>query len=78
MSITVNDPLFTAGVIVQNTVQPRPTDICVVLLKFPGELLLRMLKCIILPLVVASVVTGLGAINAKSCGRKYLYRATIK
>ena len=54
--------------IVQQTVTPYSTDLVVVLLKFPGELLLRMLKCVILPLVVASVITGLGAINAKSCG----------
>ncbi|XP_063685047.1 excitatory amino acid transporter-like isoform X2 [Bolinopsis microptera] len=57
------------GVIVQQTVTPYSTDLVVVLLKFPGELLLRMLKCVILPLVVASVITGLGAINAKSCGK---------
>ena len=55
--------------IIQQCVTPYSTDTVVVLLKFPGELLLRMLKCVILPLVVASVITGLGAINAKSCGR---------
>lgn len=57
------------GVIIQQTVNPASTDMVIVLLKFPGELLLRMLKCVILPLVVASVITGLGAINAKSCGK---------
>ena len=57
-----------AGVIVQQTVRPYSTDLVVVLLKFPGELLLRMLKCLILPLVIASVITGLGAINPKSSG----------
>lgn len=57
------------GVIVQQCVKPHSHDMVVILLKFPGELLLRMLKCVILPLVVASVITGLGAINAKSCGK---------
>ena len=52
----------------QQCVKPHSHDMVVILLKFPGELLLRMLKCVILPLVVASVITGLGAINAKSCG----------
>ena len=61
----------SAGVIVQQCLTPYSTDLVVVLLKFPGELLLRMLKCVILPLVVASVITGLGAINAKSCGKYY-------
>ena len=63
-----------AGVIIQKEVTPYSTDLLVVLLKFPGEILLRMLKCIILPLVVASVITGLGNINAKSCGELFFWK----
>ena len=51
------------------TVSPYSDDLVVVLLKFPGELLIRMLKCVILPLVVASIITGLGTINPRTCGK---------
>ncbi|KAL5255054.1 hypothetical protein ACHWQZ_G014476 [Mnemiopsis leidyi] len=57
------------GVIVYKTVSPYSDDLVVVLLKFPGELLIRMLKCVILPLVVASIITGLGTINPRTCGK---------
>ena len=70
IDILLNFITPSLGVIVQQTLRPRATDMVVVLLKFPGEILLRMLKCVILPLVVASVITGLGAINAKSCGKE--------
>lgn len=57
------------GIIIQVTVGPKSYDTLVVILDFPGELLLRMLKCIILPLVVASVITGLAQINPRSSGK---------
>ncbi|KAF7242240.1 Neutral amino acid transporter B(0), partial [Varanus komodoensis] len=44
-----------------------PTDI--LLLSFPGELLLRLLKMIILPLVVCSLVAGAASLDPAALGR---------
>ncbi|XP_052555159.1 neutral amino acid transporter A [Tympanuchus pallidicinctus] len=38
-------------------------------LAFPGELLLRMLRMVILPLVVCSLVSGAASLDARSLGR---------
>ncbi|XP_060791469.1 excitatory amino acid transporter 3 [Neoarius graeffei] len=36
---------------------------------FPGELLMRMLKLIILPLIISSIITGVAALDAEVSGR---------
>ncbi|KAM6979497.1 excitatory amino acid transporter 2-like [Aplochiton taeniatus] len=49
-------------------VSPLPPDVIMVI-AFPGDILMRMLKMLILPLVVSSLVTGLAGLDAKSSGR---------
>ncbi|CAM2110120.1 unnamed protein product [Caretta caretta] len=39
-----------------------------VLLSFPGDILMRMLKMLILPLVISSLISGLAGLDAKASG----------
>ncbi|KAM7387422.1 hypothetical protein PAMA_009847 [Pampus argenteus] len=39
------------------------------LVSFPGEILMRMLKMLILPLIISSLITGLAGLDARSSGR---------
>ncbi len=48
--------------------EPNHYRIMVTLLSFPGEIFLRMLKMLILPLIVFSLVAGLGSLEAKVAG----------
>ncbi|KAG7468296.1 hypothetical protein MATL_G00141530 [Megalops atlanticus] len=47
---------------------PLPADI-IMIIAFPGEILMRMLKMVILPLIISSLITGLAGLDAKSSGR---------
>nr|KAG5701628.1 hypothetical protein BaRGS_019317 [Batillaria attramentaria] len=38
-------------------------------LQFPGEILMRMLKMLILPIVLASLIAGIAGLDAKTCGK---------
>ncbi|TRY87798.1 hypothetical protein DNTS_015704 [Danionella cerebrum] len=40
-----------------------------VLVSFPGDILMRMLKMLILPLIISSLITGLAGLDARSSGR---------
>uniref|UniRef100_A0A8C6TIA6 Amino acid transporter n=1 Tax=Neogobius melanostomus TaxID=47308 RepID=A0A8C6TIA6_9GOBI len=39
------------------------------MVSFPGEVLMRMLKMLILPLIISSLITGLAGLDARSSGR---------
>ncbi|XP_018412969.1 PREDICTED: excitatory amino acid transporter 2 [Nanorana parkeri] len=41
----------------------------VMVIGFPGDILMRMLKMLILPLIISSLITGLAGLDAKSSGR---------
>ncbi|XP_033739635.1 excitatory amino acid transporter 2-like [Pecten maximus] len=47
----------------------EPSDQAKMLIAFPGDILMRMLKMLILPLIVSCMITGLASIDAKSSGR---------
>jgi solute carrier family 1 (high affinity glutamate transporter) protein 2 len=48
----------------------------IMLIAFPGDLLMRMLKMLVLPLVVSSLVTGVAVLDPKSSGKIGLYAIT--
>ncbi|KAM9746560.1 solute carrier family 1 member 9 isoform 2-T4 [Menidia menidia] len=39
------------------------------MVSFPGDILMRMLKMLILPLIISSLITGLAGLDARSSGR---------
>ncbi|XP_060110988.1 excitatory amino acid transporter 2-like [Heteronotia binoei] len=47
---------------------PLDSDL-LMLISFPGDILMRMLKMLILPLVISSLISGLAGLDAKSSGR---------
>ena len=48
--------------------QAQPSRVWIELLSFPGELFLRMLKMLILPLIIFSLMAGLGSLDTKLAG----------
>uniref|UniRef100_A0A8C4TE30 Amino acid transporter n=1 Tax=Erpetoichthys calabaricus TaxID=27687 RepID=A0A8C4TE30_ERPCA len=48
---------------------PDLTSDSLMLISFPGDILMRMLKMLILPLIISSLITGLAGLDAKSSGR---------
>ncbi len=63
---------FGIGIGINKTVQkmkePSKTTTLVVI-GFPGEILMRMLKMLILPLIVSSLIVGLAALDQHASGR---------
>ncbi|XP_071113102.1 excitatory amino acid transporter-like [Haliotis cracherodii] len=49
--------------------QLYPSPATIMLIGFPGELLMRMLKLLILPLIIASLITGIANLDGKSAGK---------
>ncbi|XP_063728249.1 excitatory amino acid transporter-like [Symsagittifera roscoffensis] len=49
------------------TYEPEPYTIYV--LKFPGEIMLRMLKMLILPLITCSLISGVTALDSEASGK---------
>ena len=73
---TVNNLLLVltiASVVVGMTLgaalrEAHPDPFAINLISFPGEILLRMLKMLILPLIVFSLIAGLGSLDSKVAG----------
>lgn len=67
MVFTIAGVLF--GVAVGVAVHPfHPSNDVIELISFPGEIFLNMLKILILPLLVFSLLTGLGSVNIRTSG----------
>ena len=63
---------FLFGILINDTVQnstdPSPKEIAM-FISFPGEIFLRMLKLIILPLIVSSIIVAVAVMDNKSTGK---------
>ena len=68
---------FIIGIAINSAVQkleePDRTTV-ITLIGFPGDLLIRMLKMLILPLIISSLIVGLSGLDAQASG-KLGYRA---
>ena len=64
---------FIIGASVNNSINaikdPEKKATAIMLIGFPGELFMNMLKLLILPLIVASLVTALATLDSKATGR---------
>src|SRR4051794_27760778 len=47
----------------------QPTARTIMLISFPGEILMQLLKMMILPLIISSLIAGLAQLDAKQSGR---------
>ncbi|XP_062548963.1 excitatory amino acid transporter 3 isoform X1 [Armigeres subalbatus] len=63
------------GLMLKNTSEPW-TEREVMYIQYPGDLFLRMLKCLIVPLLVSSITSAIGSLDL-SMSKKIAYRAII-
>ena len=63
---------FLLGALLHSTVQsstdPPPKEFAM-LLSFPGEILIRILKLLVLPLIISSVLLAVAELDAKQSGK---------
>ncbi|CAH1243818.1 SLC1A3 [Branchiostoma lanceolatum] len=57
------------GVLIGFTCAPHISDNDVKYISFPGTLLMRMLKMLILPLIVSSLISGVSSLDSKTSGK---------
>jgi len=56
------------GIIVKNQTG-KWSERSLMYLEFPGDIFLRMLKCLILPLIISSLISALGNLDSKLSGQ---------
>lgn len=64
------------GVIIRQSSSEPWTEREIMYLQFPGDMFLRMLKCLIIPLLVSSIVSAVGSLDL-SLSKKIAFRAIM-
>lgn len=57
------------GLVIRNSSDTKPSEDLVQLMGFPGDMFLRMLKMLILPLIIASVISALASLDTTVSGK---------
>lgn len=57
------------GLILRSSASTKWSAREIMYINFIGELFLRMLKCLILPLIISSLIAAIGTLNLKSSGK---------